>query len=847
MNKPVELVAISFNEFTSRDWDGTPLYVQHQRIVGYVNANTSYPNLSGLFATPQARRSAGEITISWFSDQLGPDPKALNSLTGSEYEFHKRKLAEQLNEIDELIEKIEESGKDKEWASLLKMAIEFGGEEFVFTGNGQVTIAGWSMFPRNLDGPYLLDRVKPKEDPLISSADPPLETVPQATPYETTETPVDDENTGVSEPHDHVPQMETEAEKEEPEVAPPPPTEESPKKSWRWLWWLLLIPLILLLLLLLKNCEGDGSEYLPPQPGQPLPIPPENVGIGGDSTQYIVLDRLNIALSGENTDPKDFAKAFKALYPSEDYKVIYYDTLTNRIQIQVPKEERDEMKESLPGDMPEFQMIIWHEGMFKNESTPSDPDYSDVRKRWYFESIRAAGAWDLTYGKEEVVIAIVDNGFDLSHPELRNRAIKAYNVVEQNADVYNPGSVHGTHVAGLAIGEKDNGSGMLGVAPNCKFIPVHVADQYDNMSTTAVIDGILYAINQGADVINLSLGKAINPEFQLLPEGMQRVAIDQTFQEEEEFWEQIWDLAKANNVTVVMAAGNDNVLVGLDPMQRSDYPIKVNAVDPSEEKTVFSNYGEFSTLSAPGLHIYNSMPGNTYGYLDGTSMASPMVAGAAGLMKSLNGNLTADEIKSHLINTGKRLFASQTEIGNLIQLDAALANVDQPVTPTPMPLPVSPEEDEECADLQEQINRLYEEIARLEGQCPDLRTSPDTLKLPDVINDFGFLKGRWKSTTSLHNDSGDEVTIYFDFEMNGTGHITFVEPGNECSSPVSFNAVNRSLEVDQASRASCNIPTKWYYPYSFNCEPDAQGFADCAAKNKQLALNQFDFNLIKIY
>jgi hypothetical protein len=134
-------------------------------------------------------------------------------------------------------------------------------------------------------------------------------------------------------------------------------------------------------------------------------------------------------------------------------------------------------------------------------------------------------------------------------------------------------------------------------------------------------------------------------------------------------------IAAKHNSTIVVAAGNDNVLAGIDALQRPELIATVSAVGKNNQnygKADFSNYGHYSTISAPGVGIYSSIGKNDYAAMDGTSMAAPIVTGAIALMKSLNGTLTTKQIICILQNTG---LPTQGNIGKLIQLDKALEKV----------------------------------------------------------------------------------------------------------------------------------------------------------------------------
>jgi hypothetical protein len=142
-------------------------------------------------------------------------------------------------------------------------------------------------------------------------------------------------------------------------------------------------------------------------------------------------------------------------------------------------------------------------------------------------------------------------------------------------------------------------------------------------------------------------------------------------------WNKIMQIAEKHNAAIVVAAGNDNVLAGITPYQRQKNVIVVSATDKnnqpaSSQKADFSNYGEYSTVSAPGVGIYSSIGKNGYDTLSGTSMASPIVAGTVALMKCLNESLTAKQIICILKTTG---METGSYIGELVQIDKALETV----------------------------------------------------------------------------------------------------------------------------------------------------------------------------
>lgn len=533
-------------------------------------------------------------------------------------------------------------------------------------------------------------------------------------------------------------------------IETPPPVVTPPlpwyKRFWNWLRalfigrgclkWLLWILLILLLLWLFswlfRDCSGidhhgidggggalddhdnswiqddpnvgnDGGIYDPHNPYQPIPTPPEYEAIlppqqgvlppmegnpdiipGNPS---IISNRLNVLMENEDKSIMDFVKAFKVKYPDEKYKVVYYDNVVKRAQIEIPKEERQRLKEEIPPAFaPEYELFVFDEALFEGNYVPNDPALEDPEKSWYLKAINAYEAWDITKGSESVTVAIVDNGFNLKHPELASKVIAPYNVWKHSNDIFPQQIDHGTHVAGIALAIADNGKGISGIAPNCKFMPVQVANENNIMTTTSVLDGILYSLYQGADVINVSLGGQFTGLSQF-SENEQNDLIRNHFKEEERLWRRVMRIAANHNSTLVIAAGNDNVLAGIDALQRPELFITVSATDKTNRsfsKANFSNYGAYSTISAPGVDIYSTVGNNNYAIMEGTSMAAPIVSGAVALMKSIDKTITTKKIICILQSTGKE---TKGNIGKLIQLDKALKMVksDEVVDCTPSP------------------------------------------------------------------------------------------------------------------------------------------------------------------
>lgn len=233
-----------------------------------------------------------------------------------------------------------------------------------------------------------------------------------------------------------------------------------------------------------------------------------------------------------------------------------------------------------------------------------------------------------------VDIAVVDTGVDRSHPDLAGRVTTGGVSLDGAASV-TPGAGgsdphgHGTHVAGIAAASAGNGIGIAGVAPETRIIPVRVLGPSGGGWSSDVAAGITWAVDAGAEVVNLSLGTT-----------WQSQAITNAI-----------TYARAAGVVVVAAAGNDG------PTGPKNYPaadnrtIAVSSIDSDLAISGFSTQGSYVDVAAPGSLIVSTVPGGGYDYKSGTSMATPFVSGLAALMIGLDGSITPDGVASRLTTT----------------------------------------------------------------------------------------------------------------------------------------------------------------------------------------------------
>jgi thermitase len=270
------------------------------------------------------------------------------------------------------------------------------------------------------------------------------------------------------------------------------------------------------------------------------------------------------------------------------------------------------------------------------EFVPNDPDWS---LQWGPQKIEADWAWNTTVGSNSILVAVVDTGIDYDHPDLAaNYVPLGYNWVNGNSDPRDDFG-HGTHCAGIIAAVTDNGVGISGLA-QVRIMSEKVLDSSGYGYWDWVAQGIIHAADQGANIISMSLGGYGDSE--LVHEAVQ--------------------YAYDKGVLVVAAAGNDDTNTKLYP---AGYPevVSVAATDEYDSKAWLSNWGDWIELSAPGVDIYSTLPtypvtldaGLNYGYLSGTSMACPHVAGVAALAWSLHPSKTRDWLRLWLRSTADDL------------------------------------------------------------------------------------------------------------------------------------------------------------------------------------------------
>ncbi len=234
---------------------------------------------------------------------------------------------------------------------------------------------------------------------------------------------------------------------------------------------------------------------------------------------------------------------------------------------------------------------------------PTDPKWP---LQWGLPKVRAELAWDSFTGDPAAVLAVIDSGVDVDHPDLVAHYAWGHDFAAADSDPDDQ-SGHGTHCCGIAAAETDNGLGVAGVAPGCRFAAYRCGDA--TFASSALVAAINDARIKGALVLSMSWGSTWN-------DPAIRIALQ---------------AARDAGCVLVAAAGNDASTLPFYPAAH-DFVIAVGASNSSDGKAAFSNYGSWVDVAAPGQSIQSTWKGGTYQYASGTSMACPLVAGMADLL-----------------------------------------------------------------------------------------------------------------------------------------------------------------------------------------------------------------------
>jgi subtilisin family serine protease len=233
-------------------------------------------------------------------------------------------------------------------------------------------------------------------------------------------------------------------------------------------------------------------------------------------------------------------------------------------------------------------------------------DDSYLGDRWGVDKINAPQAWQITRGDQTVIVAVLDTGISRDNQDLAGRVIVEVNFSDSptSDDLYG----HGTHMAGT----------IAAIAPECRLMNVKVANDAGKCEPSVVARGIVWAVDHGAKIINLSLAMVASRDL-----------------------EQAVNYAWSQGAILVAAAGNKGTS---DPSYPAYYDkcLAVAGTNENDSLALLSSYGNWVDVAAPGFNIYSELPGNQYGYKTGTSAAGAHVSGVAALVFSIAGDANGD-------------------------------------------------------------------------------------------------------------------------------------------------------------------------------------------------------------
>ncbi|WP_347242234.1 type VII secretion-associated serine protease mycosin [Streptomyces sp. IB2014 016-6] len=297
---------------------------------------------------------------------------------------------------------------------------------------------------------------------------------------------------------------------------------------------------------------------------------------------------------------------------------------------------------------------------------------------WALQRVLVDELWKQSTGKN-VRVAVIDTGVDVKNPQLAKAvdAGRGINLIPADAEDDNGNKLergnkngttdvvgHGTKVAGIIAARPAKGTGFVGLAPDATIIPIQQNDAFGNGSAETLADAINHAIEQDADVINISQDTANAVE----PTELLKQAVDD---------------ALAAEIVVVASAGND----GLDGKVKETYPasydgvLAVAASDRNNERASFSQSGEFVGIAAPGVDMVTTVPGGGHCADNGTSFSAPYVAGIAALIKSKHDGWTQEQIVAQIQQTAERSIPGRDRLVGWGVVDPvrALTEDDKPV------------------------------------------------------------------------------------------------------------------------------------------------------------------------
>lgn len=399
-------------------------------------------------------------------------------------------------------------------------------------------------------------------------------------------------------------------------------------KKYNFLWFMLII-----MLYIFPGCGGNNSN-------------PANISSNSNNDT----NNSQTELPAQDAELKEHVPSEIIVHYQSSYNP---DTIAENISGRVLEtfsiDEKKYARIEIPNDQSIVDSIKSFEAKDDNGVIYAEPNYIYhtfiVPNDTYYSSYQyapqncnAEAGWNTQQGANTVIIAIVDTGVNGIHPEFSGKMVAGYDYVNNRALTGGENSDdngHGTHVSGIAAATGNNAIGIAGVAWGCKIMPLKVLNSAGSGSEAAIVNGMTWAKNNGAKVINLSLG---GPGYaQVITDAIQA--------------------ALAANVIVVAAMGND-YHAAIQYPAASQGAIGVGAINGQNAVTDYSTRGDHICISAPGDNVYSTSFSGAYEYKSGTSMATPFISGVCALILSQYGAISPEQVRSQLELTATDLDAA---------------------------------------------------------------------------------------------------------------------------------------------------------------------------------------------
>jgi len=866
----IVLLSEEFSNITPINWQGQAVFSWNKQIFALL-AERLGEEYANFFASPILQKSFnGNPKLTWTTSYLNK-PQRLNKLSIAEQQRVKIEIQNKFQTIRKLSEQLINSPQTshKTLGSLLEMALQVPSEDYVFVDGSKIVVTFWGFAPLRKDQLPLeasvnnlvteIKNVEPTKSDIysiskttehISNNEPNKEistTQNNEIKKETNQNIIKNEDVKVPLQTDLIQEKKVEKKVEEisdkkeikketvenkKPLVQPKKTENKFDKIPAWLWVLLgmLIMFVILGLLywfLLRDNFTNSNDL------NELPTPDaDNIAFFEDDIfkRKVFTDRFNVMLL-DDADPDKFIFDLQATFP--ELEVVYYEPVLNILQIETPKGEALKFMNEIPNFFRDLK-YVFAESVFEELADFNDPALGNEENNWHLTAVNAPEAWAQSKGNE-IVVAVLDNGFQISHEDIATNISASWNVFEKDVIGETENNGHGTKVSGTVAALINNSLGLCGLAPESKILPIQIGTDDGLVTSLSLLSGISYALSKNAKVINISMGMMFDADFQSITDVEAKA--QSAYLNEGMFWDDIFAKLSENEINVVVAAGNDNTHFSVSPMARSQFAIVATGVQKSLTKYEQSNYGKNAGISAPAAEIYTTSNNNSYEKSSGNSFAAAMVSGAIAVLRSYNTTLSPEQVKMALINSAQPLSGEAAQnMPPLLNLAKMLNYSDEGEIP-----------DVDCDKLIDSLQTVLDSLLLL--------ADDSLLVIPDSAVSVADFSGVWKSSqpleSTLMNNNGTVletifVNLYFIFNEDGTAKMLMIseKDGNKCKGNLTVENSNNKLTLRLKEKVTCN-PQIDYPLYSFTLEKGENNAATCKMYGEDRRQEVLQFNLIR--